>query len=144
MDQGLVEIGYSRKDADIAVVESQDPAPFEIPYQRIEAQIPVKKIDPMVFHVPAPFSFKSTKEVPWNYLPTVSVRGEPIANEKPAIDNIAGIGGMTRSGRIFSPDQPSKNTANEPVSLKEKLWKMVEWKLDNPRRWYLKKRLKNS
>ncbi|GAU40821.1 hypothetical protein TSUD_398050, partial [Trifolium subterraneum] len=73
MDQGLVQIGYSKKDADIAVVESQGPAPFEIPYQRVEVQIPINKVDPMVFHVPAPFSFKSTKEVPWNYSPIVSI-----------------------------------------------------------------------
>ncbi|GAU44257.1 hypothetical protein TSUD_400030, partial [Trifolium subterraneum] len=121
MDQGFVLIGYSRKDADIAVVESQEPAPFEIPYQRVEVQIHVKKADPMVFHVPAPFSFKSTKEVPWNYLPSVSVGGEPITNVEPVIDNIAGIGGMTRSGRIFTSDQPSKSAANAPVEpLKRK------------------------
>ncbi|MCI76438.1 hypothetical protein A2U01_0097708, partial [Trifolium medium] len=53
--------------------------------------------------------------MPWNYLPTVSVGGEPIANVKPDIDNIVGIGGMTRSGRIFMPDQPSKSIENAPV-----------------------------
>ncbi|GAU28982.1 hypothetical protein TSUD_391830 [Trifolium subterraneum] len=121
MDQGFVLIGYSRKDADIVVVESQGPGPFEIPYQRVEVQIPVKKVDPMVFHVPAPFSFKSTKEVPWNYLPIVSIGGEPIANVEPVVDNIARIGGMTRSGRIFTSDQPSKSAANAPVEpLKRK------------------------
>ncbi|MCI75678.1 gag-protease polyprotein, partial [Trifolium medium] len=69
----------------------------------------------MVFHVPAPFSFKNTKEVPWSYLPTVSVGGKPIANVEPTIDNIAGIGGITRSGRVFSPDQPNKSIENAPV-----------------------------
>ncbi|WJX29971.1 hypothetical protein P8452_18558 [Trifolium repens] len=74
------------------MVESQDPTLFEIPYQRVEIQIPVGKIDPMIFRAPAPFYFKSTKEVPWNYLPTVSVGEEPITDIEPTIDNIAGIG----------------------------------------------------
>jgi hypothetical protein len=127
MDQGLVQVGYSRRDASIDMVESQDPTPFEIPYQRVEIQIPVGKIDPMIFRAPAPFYFKSTKEVPWNYLPTVSVGEEPITGIEPTIDNIAGIGGMTRSGRIFSSDQAGKNTAGlmvEPV--KGKMLKRLE------------------
>jgi hypothetical protein len=115
IDQGLVQIGYSRKYASIAVVESLDPTPFEIPYQRVKVEIPVKKIDPMIFHIPAPFSFKSTKEVPWNYLPNVSVGEKSISTVEPIVDNIAGIGGMTRSGRIFSLDPPNKSTANELV-----------------------------
>jgi hypothetical protein len=127
MDQGLVQVGYSRRDASIDMVESQDPTLFEIPYQRVEIQIPVGKIDPMIFCAPAPFYFKSTKEVPWNYLPTVSVGEEPITGIEPTIDNIAGIGGMTRSGRIFSSDQAGKNTAClmvEPV--KGKMLKRLE------------------
>ncbi|CAJ2662326.1 unnamed protein product [Trifolium pratense] len=115
MDQGLVQIGYSRKSADISVVESQGLEPLEIPYQRTKVQISIKKIDTVVFHVPAPFSFKSTKEVPWNYLPTVSIGGEPIIIVEPVIDNIVGIGGMTRSGRVFSPDQPNRSIQEEWV-----------------------------
>ncbi|WJX67858.1 hypothetical protein P8452_52291 [Trifolium repens] len=115
IDQGLVQIGYSRKYASIAVVESLDPTPFEIPYQRVKVEIPLKKIDPMIFHIPAPFSFKSTKEVPWNYLPSVYVGEKSISTVEPIVDNIAGIGGMTRSGRIFSHDPPNKSTANELV-----------------------------
>ncbi|MCI71410.1 hypothetical protein A2U01_0092673, partial [Trifolium medium] len=34
---------------------------------------------------------------------------------EPTVDNIAGIGGMTRSGRVFSPDQPNKSIENAPV-----------------------------
>ncbi|MCI80585.1 hypothetical protein A2U01_0101856, partial [Trifolium medium] len=33
----------------------------------------------------------------------------------PAIDNIAGIGGMTRSGRVFSLDQPNKSIVSAPA-----------------------------
>ncbi|CAJ2651927.1 unnamed protein product [Trifolium pratense] len=59
MDQGLVQIGYSRTDADVSVLESRDQAPIEIPYSRKGLQIPVKSVDPIVFCVPAPFPFES-------------------------------------------------------------------------------------
>jgi hypothetical protein len=121
MDQGLVQIGYSKGVADVAVLESQGLTPIEIPYQNKEVQIPVKRVDPMVFHVPTPFPFESTKKVPCNYLPIVSVGGKPITNIEPAIVNIVGLGGITRSGRIFFSDQTSKSTAGlavEPVKGK--------------------------
>jgi hypothetical protein len=121
MNQGLVQIGYSKGCADVTVLESQGPTPIEIPYENKEVQIPEKRVDPIVFHVPTPFPFESTKKVPWNYLPIVSVGGKPITNIEPAIVNIAGLGGITRSGRIFFSDQTSKSTAGlavEPVKGK--------------------------
>ncbi|MCI28611.1 hypothetical protein A2U01_0049813 [Trifolium medium] len=59
MDQGLVQIGYSRADTDVSVLESRDPAPIEIPYPRRGLQIPVKPVDPIVFHVPHHFPLKA-------------------------------------------------------------------------------------
>lgn len=33
MDEGLVQIGYTRKLEDVSFIESQGHTPFEIPYQ---------------------------------------------------------------------------------------------------------------
>ncbi|GAU52036.1 hypothetical protein TSUD_418760, partial [Trifolium subterraneum] len=110
MDQGLVQIGYSRVDADVSVLESQDPTPIEIPYSRRGLQIPGKSVDPIVFYVPAPFPFDSMKKVPWNYQPTAYVGGKPLTNVESNVTNIVGIGSMTRSGRIFSSEQPNMRT----------------------------------
>lgn len=77
----------------------------------------MKSEDPIVFHVPAPFPFESTKYVPWNYDSTSYVGDKPIVLE-PVITNIAGIGGMTRSGRVFSPESQMKEKT--PESSKEK------------------------
>ncbi|GAU10426.1 hypothetical protein TSUD_419170, partial [Trifolium subterraneum] len=110
MDQGLVQIGYSRVDADVSVLESQDPTPIEIPYSRRGLQIPGKAVDPIVFHVPTPFPFDSMKKVPWKYQPTAYVGGKPLTNVESNVTNIVGIGSMTRSGRIFSSEQPNKKS----------------------------------
>ncbi|XP_045822052.1 uncharacterized protein LOC123914933 [Trifolium pratense] len=104
MDQGLVQIGYSVVNPVIAALE--DFTPIEIPFKR--APIPNKEVHPLVFRVPKSFPFESTQKVPWNYQPTVSMGQEQVTLENPSVDSIAGIGGMTRSGRIFSHDQSSK------------------------------------
>ncbi|KAI5417251.1 hypothetical protein KIW84_042030 [Lathyrus oleraceus] len=57
------------------------PKPFVVPYQRNIDLEPAKKIEPMVIYVPAPFSFDSTKEVPWNYEPLVYVDEDPYSLE---------------------------------------------------------------
>ncbi|GAU10449.1 hypothetical protein TSUD_423490 [Trifolium subterraneum] len=110
MDQGMVQIGYSRADADVFVLESRDPTPIEIPYARRGLQIPVKPVEPIVFCVPTPFPFESMKKVPWNYQPTSYVGGKPLTNDESNVTNIVGIGSMTRSGRIFSSEQPNKKS----------------------------------
>ncbi|KAI5407261.1 hypothetical protein KIW84_053496 [Lathyrus oleraceus] len=92
MNEGLVQIGYTRELKDVSFIESHGRTPFEIPYQQVETptpfqipflmssqtsvqipvpipfqisfQIPVKLEDPIVFHVPSQFPFESTKYVP--------------------------------------------------------------------------------
>ncbi|KAI5419957.1 hypothetical protein KIW84_043941 [Lathyrus oleraceus] len=64
------------------------PKPFMVPYQRNVDLEPVKKIEPMVIYVPAPFSFDSTKAVPWNYEPVVYVGNKPVILKEPDVTNI--------------------------------------------------------
>lgn len=77
--------------------------PVPVPFQ-ILFQIPVKSENPIVFRVPAPFPFESTKSVPWSYNYTSYVGDKPIILEPP-VTSIARIGGMTRSRRVFAPEQ---------------------------------------
>ncbi|XP_050890888.1 uncharacterized protein LOC127096349 [Lathyrus oleraceus] len=144
MDQGLVQIGNLKKVEDISAIESQGHIPIEIPYQRREIQtpvwipfpisfqisfhtplqrliqIPMSSTYPIVFHIPAPFLFESTKSVPQNYNATTYVREKPLVLE-PAITNIAGIRGMTRRGRLFAPEQPPKRRIPESSKGKESI-----------------------
>jgi len=77
--------------------------------------IPVQK-PKLVIHVPAPFPYQSNKQVPWNYDSTVQQVGEQDSDANSA--NITGVGGMTRSGRCYSPElaiavQKEKEKAQE-------------------------------
>ncbi|XP_050909269.1 uncharacterized protein LOC127123047 [Lathyrus oleraceus] len=52
---------------------------------------------------PQSVSFQNTKAVPWNYKTTTYLGGKEIRIPNTEIVNITGTGGMTRSGRVFSP-----------------------------------------
>ncbi|XP_050919520.1 uncharacterized protein LOC127137069 [Lathyrus oleraceus] len=63
-----------------------------------------------------------TKAVPWNYEPVFYVGNEPVILKEPNVTNIAGVSGVTRSGRVFSPEViPNKESAPtiEPTKGKE-------------------------
>lgn len=74
---------------------------------------------PLVIIVPSLFHFERTKDVPWNYNSVVYIHGhkkeEPNVPNESAV-NIAGTGGMTRSGRIFSSAPSPENDDAEEVT----------------------------
>ncbi|KAF1884303.1 hypothetical protein Lal_00042955 [Lupinus albus] len=73
---------------------------------------------------PDPFPYKSDKDVPWKY------QGKSMAKSKQIdeVVNLAGVGNMTRSGRVYSPVDLSKKIINASKS-KEKI---VETSEDRP------------
>lgn len=77
--------------------------PIEIVYHKKQVEASVKKIQPIVFHVPSPFPYQNSKVVQWKYNATVLVVSVEIQFPKVEIVNIAGPRGMTRSGRVFAP-----------------------------------------
>jgi len=61
---------------------------------------------PLVIQTPAAFPYKNDKAVPWKYGVSIiqeEQKDESVESSKAAIDNISGIGGMTRSARLFTP-----------------------------------------
>jgi len=63
---------------------------------------------PLVIQTPLTFAYKDNKDVPWKYVVSI-VQGEQkeesVEQGRTTIDKISGIGGMTRSGRLFAhPD----------------------------------------
>ncbi|KAF1854735.1 hypothetical protein Lal_00033669 [Lupinus albus] len=73
---------------------------------------------------PGPFPYKSDKAVPWKY------QGKSVAKSKQMeeVVNLAGVGNMTRSGRVYSPVNLSKKIINASKG-KEKI---VETSEDRP------------
>lgn len=68
MDQGVFQFSRSRPMGEVSVVD-----PIEIVNRKKQVEASIKKVQPIVFHVPSPFSYKNSKVVPWRYNVTVSV-----------------------------------------------------------------------
>ncbi|XP_050877108.1 uncharacterized protein LOC127080861 [Lathyrus oleraceus] len=95
MDQGLIQFSKSKAAKEVVVIE-----PIMIVYR--------KK--------------KNTKAVPWNYETTTYLGGKEIHIPDKEIVNIAGTGGMTRSGLDFAPKYtPRVSPAPTVILPKEKV-----------------------
>ncbi|KAF1888382.1 hypothetical protein Lal_00039304 [Lupinus albus] len=86
--------------------------------------IPRSYIESGATRHPGPFPYKSDKAVPWKY------QGKSVAKSKQTeeVVNLAGVGNMTRSGRVYSPVELSKKIINASKG-KEKI---VETSEDRP------------
>jgi len=73
-----------------------------------------------VIKAPSSFPYKNEKDVPWRYGVSV-MKGEQngeqideaLDTDKVVIDNISGIGGIIRSGRLFTPPELRKEKNDE-------------------------------
>ena len=75
-----------------------------IQFTRPTNSVPVGR-QPLGIQTPAVCPYKNDKVVPWKY--SVSIiqeerKDESVESSKAVIDNISGIRGMTRSGRLFT------------------------------------------
>ena len=91
-------------------------------------QIPAVPKETMVIKGPSLTPYENNKAVPWSYDSAVYINGlkqenEPLSSQGPAISNIAGTWGMTRSGRVFGSEPPKKKDA---TSIKDKGKAVVE------------------
>lgn len=98
MGQRVVQFTITKIDEDVVVIvlvfdQERLLNPLVVPYHRNTNTTPVKKIDPMVIHVPAPLSFHSTKAIPWNYDLVVYVGDKPMILKEPNLTNIDGASG---------------------------------------------------
>ncbi|XP_058746121.1 uncharacterized protein LOC131618991 [Vicia villosa] len=90
-----------------------------IPYTPAKIPIPARA-PPLVITSPGPVPYTSEKAIPWNYGGEVFYQGAkyevkaPV--EKEDVDNVVGIGRMTRSGRIFNPPQNTRDDNAEALA----------------------------
>ncbi|XP_027905771.1 uncharacterized protein LOC114165323 [Vigna unguiculata] len=100
------------------------PEPLVIHFTRSPSTPTIQERQPITIQAPSSFPYKSEKAVPWKYGARVSggeqrTEGQP-TNGEPVVENISGIGGMTRSGRIFTPPILMKNGAGSSESMMTK------------------------
>jgi len=92
--------------------------------------VALAEVHPVVIQIPSPFPYKNDKAVPWKYGISVlnndsceKQENETTDVDKTAVDNISGIGGITRSGRLFTPPElwngKSLEKANEEVTIEK-------------------------
>uniref|UniRef100_A0A2N9IZD2 G-patch domain-containing protein n=1 Tax=Fagus sylvatica TaxID=28930 RepID=A0A2N9IZD2_FAGSY len=64
-----------------------------------------EKVPSVVIQVPQPFPYQDDKRVPWNYgMKVISTReGKPKTEEEVVGNLTSGLGGITRSGRCYTP-----------------------------------------
>ena len=82
----------------------------------------------MIIKGPSPIPYESNKAVPWSYdsvvyINRVKQEDGPSSSQGPTISNIAGIGGITWSGRVFGSEPPKKK---DETSIKDKGKAVVE------------------
>ncbi|KAJ1403257.1 hypothetical protein SESBI_27405 [Sesbania bispinosa] len=111
MDRKLVQIGCGGNIVDVSVIDysaSTSPKPLVVHYTRDAAVRTTNRPIPITIQVPTSFPYKDNKAVPWRYDVEVLVGDRQVAEtnvDTPNVTNIAGVGGMTRSGRIYTPDE---------------------------------------
>lgn len=103
MNQGFLQFSRDRTLGEVYVIK-----PIEIVYRNKKIEAPMKKVQPIVIHVPSHFPYHNSKVVPWKYDATVSVGSEEVQFPNAEIVDISGLGRMTRSGRVFAPKYTPK------------------------------------
>jgi hypothetical protein len=68
-----------------------------------------EKVPSVVIQVPQPFPYQDSKRVPWNYGMKVISTRESKPKRKKVVGNLtSGLGGITRSGRCYTPEELEK------------------------------------
>jgi hypothetical protein len=85
-----------------------------------------EKVPSVVIQVPQPFPYQDDKRVPWNYgMKVISTReGKPKTEEEVVGNLTSRLGGITRSGRCYTPEELEKRwkemrkAVEDPVKTK--------------------------
>uniref|UniRef100_A0A2N9HUF4 G-patch domain-containing protein n=1 Tax=Fagus sylvatica TaxID=28930 RepID=A0A2N9HUF4_FAGSY len=85
-----------------------------------------EKVPSVVIQVPQPFPYQDDKRVPWNYgMKVISTReGKPKTEEEVVGNLTSGLGGITRNGRCYTPEELKKRrkemgkAVEDPVKTK--------------------------
>ncbi|OMO52093.1 Retrotransposon gag protein [Corchorus olitorius] len=91
---------------------------------RVVIPIPEKPKPILIINTPKPFPLKDTRSVPWVYGCSVFNQGEGTSssqtnNVEDNASNIIGVGGMTISGRCYSPDMTSEAQKSKAKRVEE-------------------------
>ncbi|WJX68053.1 hypothetical protein P8452_52464 [Trifolium repens] len=123
INQGILQINRARKMEDVSVIEPHFesnkgiPKPVEILYQRRDDQPLMNQKQPIVICIPAPFPYKSSKAVPWDYNATAFVQKSEAKEE--GSKSLEQLWDMPmkkdKYGLGYKPSMEKGNTAKIPI-----------------------------
>ncbi|KAK7274410.1 hypothetical protein RIF29_15496 [Crotalaria pallida] len=139
MDSGFIQISKQIKIGDVNMVEGSTSKPKVVPVlQLFKGEPCFQRFEPSLAPIPTPFPYLNSKAVPWKYAEITQPR-----KDVPEISNITGLGGITRSDRVYLPqgkrDGPDSSkikipTVDEKEPTHEKdIEKLTNENLVNPR-----------
>ncbi|XP_047148672.1 uncharacterized protein LOC124820924, partial [Vigna umbellata] len=123
LDRSLMQVCYEDKEGEVFTQIGGEsdvtlPESLVIHFTRTTPMPVSEERSSVVIRGPSPFPYKSEKAVPWVYGAHVLYEGKGVDS---AVENITGIGGMTRSGRIFaSPMVTKEGTNNNETTMAAK------------------------
>jgi len=107
IDRHILQVCHQKKEGEVFAGEEwipQRPKPLVIQFTRATTTMPSGR-QPLVIQTPSSFLYKNDKVVPWKYGVSI-IQGEQkvesVDQGKEMMDNTYRIGGMTRSGRLFT------------------------------------------
>jgi len=122
MDRHILKVYHQNLEEEVFVQTGEElsmtkPKPLVIPF--IKTHLSLSR-QPVVIKAPSSFPYKNEKVIPWRYDVSV-MKGEQneeqideaLDTDKVVIDNISRIGGITRSGRLFTPPELRKEKNDE-------------------------------
>jgi len=130
IDRHILQIYRQEKKGEVCMQTGEEKTlsgPKQVVIRFTKALHLSQERQPIVIQAPSPFLYKNEKAVPWKYDAQI-LKGEEERKEadktptivNTAIDNISSIGGMTRSGRVFTPPE-LRNEENQGKKTREEI-----------------------
>ncbi|XP_014506315.1 uncharacterized protein LOC106766070 [Vigna radiata var. radiata] len=115
LDRGLMQVCCKSEEEQVFTQTGDGsgmtlPEPLVIRFTRTTPIPLTQGRSPVVIRVPALFPYKNEKAVPWRYGTHAVDEAQSV---DPVVKNISGIGGMTRSGRFFTPPELARERASD-------------------------------
>jgi len=121
VDKHFLQVFYGKKDEEVlAQTDEQSnlttPEPLVIHFTRPVPFFMEQGRQSIVIKTPSSFPYESDRAVPWKYEVHELGEGQQVENtsvhEGPNVENISGLGGITRSGHFFTPPDLRKEACH--------------------------------
>jgi len=124
VDKHFLQVFHGKKDEEVLTQTDEDSnlttlEPLVIHFTRHALSLMEQGRQSMVIKTPSSFPHESYRVVPWKYGVHELGEGQQVENisvhEGPIVENISGLGGITRSGCFFTPPDLRKEGCQKSI-----------------------------